>query len=200
MIDAAFFPLRNSSTMFFNGSKKNTVAVNIIRCGFCVSHEVDSHYCPNCAENMPSAEARLKKNRQVQFRLLLLCGPWSRSPLLPQLCWEYARSRNEAQDKQVENSSGSLLCLSHEMGSHSCPNRSVLCVSQKLGRTGTVDTVNDRVALIAISVSICRCANCLDCPFCSHTLSTRATSMAAPSPEDPTKVRDNYSKGNPMLV
>jgi hypothetical protein len=51
--------------MFFNGSKKNTVAVNIIRCGFCVSHEVDSHYCPNCAENMPSAEARLKKNRQV---------------------------------------------------------------------------------------------------------------------------------------
>merc|ERR1711953_1218307 len=34
-----------------------------IRCGFCVSHEVDSHYCPNCMENMPSAEARLKKNR-----------------------------------------------------------------------------------------------------------------------------------------
>ena len=35
----------------------------ITRCGFCVSHEVDSHYCPNCMENMPSAEARLKKNR-----------------------------------------------------------------------------------------------------------------------------------------
>ena len=34
-----------------------------LRCGFCVSHEVDSHYCPNCLENMPSAEARLKKNR-----------------------------------------------------------------------------------------------------------------------------------------
>lgn len=65
-----------------------------IRCGFCVSHEVDSHYCPNCMENMPSAEARLKKNR---------------------------------------------------------------------------------------------CANCFDCPHCDHTLSTRATSMAAPSPEDPTK-------------
>ncbi|XP_035669788.1 dynactin subunit 4-like isoform X6 [Branchiostoma floridae] len=29
----------------------------------CVSHEVDSHYCPNCMENMPSAEAKLKKNR-----------------------------------------------------------------------------------------------------------------------------------------
>jgi len=66
-----------------------------IRCGFCVSHEVDSHYCPNCMENMPSAEARLKKNR---------------------------------------------------------------------------------------------CANCFDCPHCSHTLSTRATSMAAPSPDDPTKM------------
>jgi len=66
-----------------------------VRCGFCVSHEVDSHYCPNCMENMPSAEARLKKNR---------------------------------------------------------------------------------------------CANCFDCPHCGHTLSTRATSMAAPSPDDPTKM------------
>merc|ERR1712142_1214799 len=34
-----------------------------LRCGDCVSHEVDSHYCPNCLENMPSAEAKLKKNR-----------------------------------------------------------------------------------------------------------------------------------------
>ena len=66
-----------------------------IRCGFCVSHEVDSHYCPNCMENMPSAEARLKKNR---------------------------------------------------------------------------------------------CANCFDCPHCSHTLSTRATSIAVPSAEDPSKM------------
>lgn len=66
-----------------------------IRCGFCVSHEVDSHYCPNCMENMPSAEARLKKNR---------------------------------------------------------------------------------------------CANCFDCPHCGHTLSTRATSIAVPSPDDPTKM------------
>jgi len=66
-----------------------------IRCGFCVSHEVDSHYCPNCMENMPSAEARLKKNR---------------------------------------------------------------------------------------------CANCFDCPSCSHTLSTRATSMPCPSSDDPSKL------------
>lgn len=34
-----------------------------IRCGFCICHEVDSHYCANCFENMPSSEARLKKNR-----------------------------------------------------------------------------------------------------------------------------------------
>lgn len=31
----------------------------------CVSHEVDSLYCPNCLENMPSAEAKLKRNRCV---------------------------------------------------------------------------------------------------------------------------------------
>lgn len=65
-----------------------------LRCGDCVSHEVDSHYCPNCLENMPSAEARLKKNR---------------------------------------------------------------------------------------------CANCFDCPSCEHTLSTRATSIQVPTPEDKTK-------------
>ncbi|XP_065347193.1 dynactin subunit 4 isoform X1 [Cloeon dipterum] len=34
-----------------------------IKCGFCVSHEVDLHYCSNCLENLPSTEARLKKNR-----------------------------------------------------------------------------------------------------------------------------------------
>ncbi|XP_040565367.1 dynactin subunit 4 [Lepeophtheirus salmonis] len=34
-----------------------------IRCYYCVLHEVDSHYCPNCLENMPSAEARMKQNR-----------------------------------------------------------------------------------------------------------------------------------------
>uniref|UniRef100_A0A1A8ICQ9 Dynactin subunit 4 n=2 Tax=Nothobranchius TaxID=28779 RepID=A0A1A8ICQ9_NOTKU len=60
----------------------------------CVSHEVDSHYCPSCLENMPSAEAKLKKNR---------------------------------------------------------------------------------------------CANCFDCPSCMHTLSTRATNIPAPLPDDPSK-------------
>ncbi|XP_059846651.1 dynactin subunit 4 isoform X2 [Hypanus sabinus] len=32
-----------------------------------------------------------------------------------------------------------------------------------------------------------RCANCFDCPSCMHTLSTRATSIPAPLPDDPAK-------------
>ncbi|CAK9820857.1 Dynactin subunit 4 [Anthophora plagiata] len=34
-----------------------------IRCGYCVCHEVDSHYCPNCMENLPPSEVRLKRNK-----------------------------------------------------------------------------------------------------------------------------------------
>ncbi|XP_014244837.1 dynactin subunit 4 [Cimex lectularius] len=34
-----------------------------IRCGYCVCHEVDSHYCSNCMEHLSSAEAKVKKNR-----------------------------------------------------------------------------------------------------------------------------------------
>ncbi|XP_031845474.1 dynactin subunit 4 [Nomia melanderi] len=33
------------------------------RCGYCVCQEIDTHYCPNCMENYPSAEARLQKNK-----------------------------------------------------------------------------------------------------------------------------------------
>ncbi|XP_054730427.1 dynactin subunit 4 [Anastrepha obliqua] len=33
-----------------------------LRCGFCVCHEVDSHFCSNCLENIPSSEAKHKKN------------------------------------------------------------------------------------------------------------------------------------------
>ncbi|XP_066600544.1 dynactin subunit 4 [Prorops nasuta] len=35
----------------------------MIRCGYCVCQEVDSHYCPNCLEILPTSEARLKKNK-----------------------------------------------------------------------------------------------------------------------------------------
>ncbi|XP_014054051.1 dynactin subunit 4 isoform X1 [Salmo salar] len=72
----------------------------------CVSHEVDSHYCPSCLENMPSAEAKLKKNRK-------------------RIC----------------------------------------------------NQLNENF----------RCANCFDCPCCMHTLSTRATNIPAPLPDDPSK-------------
>lgn len=34
-----------------------------LRCGFCVCPEVDSIFCGKCSENIPSAEARVKKNR-----------------------------------------------------------------------------------------------------------------------------------------
>ncbi len=37
------------------------------------------------------------------------------------------------------------------------------------------------------TLHFCRCANCFDCPVCGHTLSTRATSVQAPSAEDPSK-------------
>ncbi|XP_028906118.1 dynactin subunit 4 isoform X4 [Ornithorhynchus anatinus] len=33
------------------------------RADHCNNNNVDSHYCPSCLENMPSAEAKLKKNR-----------------------------------------------------------------------------------------------------------------------------------------
>ncbi|XP_074647458.1 dynactin subunit 4-like [Tubulanus polymorphus] len=65
-----------------------------LRCSDCVSHEVDTPFCPNCLECMPTTEAKLKKNR---------------------------------------------------------------------------------------------CTSCFDCPSCQHTLSTRATTMPVPNPEDPNK-------------
>ncbi|XP_017777117.1 PREDICTED: dynactin subunit 4 [Nicrophorus vespilloides] len=34
-----------------------------LRCGFCVCHEVDSLFCGKCLENLPSTEAKLKKNK-----------------------------------------------------------------------------------------------------------------------------------------
>jgi len=29
-----------------------------LRCGFCVTHEIESHFCSNCLENIPSTEVR----------------------------------------------------------------------------------------------------------------------------------------------
>ena len=35
----------------------------VLRCPKCVSHEVDSYYCPHCLENIPSGDAKANKNR-----------------------------------------------------------------------------------------------------------------------------------------
>ncbi|KAL8573181.1 hypothetical protein ACOMHN_036166 [Nucella lapillus] len=45
-----------------------------LRCADCVQHEVDSPYCPNCLENMPAAEAKLKKNRCSNCFDCPICG------------------------------------------------------------------------------------------------------------------------------
>lgn len=34
-----------------------------LRCDFCVSHEIDTTFCPHCFENLSSTEAKHKKNR-----------------------------------------------------------------------------------------------------------------------------------------
>ncbi|KAK7111844.1 hypothetical protein V1264_011411 [Littorina saxatilis] len=45
-----------------------------LRCADCVQHEVDSPYCPNCLENMPASEAKLKKNRCSNCFDCPICG------------------------------------------------------------------------------------------------------------------------------
>lgn len=34
-----------------------------LRCGDCLLHEVDTHFCPCCLENLPPTEAKIRKNR-----------------------------------------------------------------------------------------------------------------------------------------
>lgn len=36
-----------------------------VKCAFCIKEEIDSHYCPNCLDNMTSYDALLFKNRFV---------------------------------------------------------------------------------------------------------------------------------------
>ncbi|XP_005092562.1 dynactin subunit 4 [Aplysia californica] len=44
------------------------------RCIDCVQHEVDTPYCPNCLETMPTGEAKLKKNRCSNCFDCPVCG------------------------------------------------------------------------------------------------------------------------------
>jgi len=41
---------------YCNGCQKNT-------CKYCITEEIDSYYCPNCLENLASAEAMLNQNK-----------------------------------------------------------------------------------------------------------------------------------------
>ncbi len=50
-----------------------------------------------------------------------------------------------------------------------------------------VETIGELFANIFVRLKRNRCANCFDCPMCSHTVSTRATSVQVPSAEDPSK-------------
>ncbi|GFR95846.1 dynactin subunit 4, partial [Elysia marginata] len=45
-----------------------------LRCKDCAQCEVDTPYCPHCLENMPSAEAKLKKNRCSSCFDCPVCG------------------------------------------------------------------------------------------------------------------------------
>ncbi|XP_041363984.1 dynactin subunit 4-like [Gigantopelta aegis] len=45
-----------------------------LRCVDCVQHEGDSHYCSHCLENMPSAEAKMRKNRCSRCLDCPACG------------------------------------------------------------------------------------------------------------------------------
>lgn len=110
----------------------------LLSCTPVSDNQVDSHYCPSCLENMPSAEAKLKKNR-----------------------WDWCA-----------DDAGSLcICLVFKLVSGF-----ILFIS-----------FMSRYLFLIICVLYCRCANCFDCPCCMHTLSTRATNIPAPLPDDPTK-------------
>lgn len=82
-----------------------TSATIVASCGrWNVSHEVDSHYCPSCLENMPSAEAKLKKHRCAnRLTVLAVCTP---SPLRPQA----------SPCSQVHHEEGLLLWTSRDVG------------------------------------------------------------------------------------
>ncbi|VDM60169.1 unnamed protein product [Angiostrongylus costaricensis] len=45
-----------------------------IRCMSCSLNEIDSTFCPNCLENIPAGEARVKKNRCVNCNQCPICG------------------------------------------------------------------------------------------------------------------------------
>ncbi|CAH0553048.1 unnamed protein product [Brassicogethes aeneus] len=76
-----------------------------VRCSFCVCHEVDSIFCGKCSENIPSAEARVKKNRCSNC---LVC-PSCQQELWPRVA-ATKTSANPDEPKQVVKKMHYLLC------------------------------------------------------------------------------------------
>ncbi|EYB81153.1 hypothetical protein Y032_0390g538 [Ancylostoma ceylanicum] len=46
---------------------------SVIRCISCSLNEIDSTFCPNCLENIPAGEARVKRNRCVNCNQCPIC-------------------------------------------------------------------------------------------------------------------------------
>ncbi|VDP02891.1 unnamed protein product [Heligmosomoides polygyrus] len=44
-----------------------------LRCISCSLNEIDSTFCPNCLENIPAGEARVKKNRCINCNQCPVC-------------------------------------------------------------------------------------------------------------------------------
>ncbi|VDM65696.1 unnamed protein product [Strongylus vulgaris] len=45
----------------------------VILCISCSLNEIDSTFCPNCLENIPAGEARVKRNRCVNCNQCPIC-------------------------------------------------------------------------------------------------------------------------------
>uniref|UniRef100_A0A0K0DHU9 Dynactin subunit 4 n=1 Tax=Angiostrongylus cantonensis TaxID=6313 RepID=A0A0K0DHU9_ANGCA len=57
-----------------------------IRCTSCSLNEIDSTFCPNCLENIPAGEARVKKNRCVNCNQCPICGMVLTTRAVGELC------------------------------------------------------------------------------------------------------------------
>lgn len=98
-------------------------------------------------------------------------------PLLSKLSGEHAICRGQAEKEQVRQikKRGKAACL--------CKSHTVHCRYYTLSHNHTMNVLSSGLDPVLFS----RCANCFDCPCCMHTLSTRATNIPAPLPDDPTK-------------
>lgn len=57
-----------------------------IRCTSCSLNEIDSTFCPNCLENIPAGEARVKRNRCVNCNQCPICSMVLTTRAVGELC------------------------------------------------------------------------------------------------------------------